>query len=149
MKKTSPKSKRSITCCAVLTLIISALSAAVQDPVIPDFAKDLPDVVLAESIKEGNKETIRLRTGLSAKEFTAKIRSFMKKAGWRNRKLTKSDMTMAAQKGRMMNVEVRLYAYENAELPGTFIQVFYLLPKVEKKRASIEIVVNRPSPAER
>lgn len=90
-------------------------------------------------------ETFRLRTALSAKEFTGRFRGLMRKAGWRVRKLTKDDMTLAAQKGRMRNVEVRLYAYENAKLPGTFIQVFYLRHKAGKKAASIEIIVRRPS----
>ena len=130
-------------------LLALSLSASDPDPVIPDFAQGLPDVVMTERIKDGNTETLRLRTGLSAKEFTGRIRGFMKKAGWRVRKLTKDDMMMAAQKGRAANAEVHLLAFDHVKHPGNLIRVVYLRYKSKNTRPSVEIIVHRPLPPKR
>ena len=149
MKKSTFNSMWRTTYYAVLASMTFSLSAAGPNPVVPDFAKDLPDLVLTERVKVGNEETLRMQTDLGAKEFAGRVCGFMKKAGWRGRKLTKDDMMLAAQKGRTMNAEVRLSAYENIKLSGTLIRVIYLRSKTPNTRPSVEIIVRSPSSSKR
>ena len=128
------------TILAAIALLVLPLSA--QEPAVPDFSKDMPDVKLEKREKIDGNETFHLKTALGSKEFFTTLSKFLG-AGWGQRKLNPEEMILAANKGRASSAEVNLAVYENAKLPGVDIRVFHLKPKEGNAGSSVEITVIR------
>lgn len=125
---------------SALGLLLFAIPLFAQEPDVPDFSKGIPDVSLQWKGKLEDQNLYKLKTTLSSKEFSGKLKNFLG-AGWRKKTLNSEEMGFARSMGLTAKAAVDLNVYKNDKISGVEIQVFYLKHKDEKEDSNVQIFV--------
>ena len=111
-----------------------------RTPAPPDFSDGIKDAIFVKKANHVQQETFYLRTEIARESLIDNVREHLG-PHWRRRKLKERDIRQAAVKSRQLPATVSLSVYENVNVPGMEVHIFFLIYKTESLEPNVHINV--------